>query len=143
MMDLETIKALNDEAMERAEENGDEPLQLNEHDREELKDSFGKLSSIPLLGDYIPNGWAKVDINDYKDYLEVPEWWWGCKLLSKGDLWCDSSGLGRENEPSLTMDEFRNIVNQLLDINENFGFGLYSTGQFQAGVRVFRQTNNN
>ena len=143
MMDLDTIKALNDEALERAEENGDEPLQLNEHDREELKDSFGKLSSMPMLGDYIPNGWSKVDINDYKDYLEVPEWWWGCKLLSKGDLWCDSSGLGRENEPSLTMDEFRNIVNQLLDINQNFGFGLYSTGQFQAGVRVFRQINNN
>ena len=44
MMDLETIKALNDEAMERAKENEDEPLQLNEYDREELKDSFGKLS---------------------------------------------------------------------------------------------------
>ena len=74
MMDLETIKALNDEAMERAKENEDEPLQLNEYDREELKDSFGKLSSMPMLGNYIPNGWSKVDINVYKNHLDVLEW---------------------------------------------------------------------
>ena len=49
----------------------------------------------------------------------------------------DSSGFGAANEPALTVSQFADVVSKLVKENPHLGFGLYSTGQFQAGVRVF------
>ena len=67
----------------------------------------------------------------------MPDWWYGFKILKGGELWCDSSGFGAENEPALTVSQFADVVSKLVKENPHLGFGLYSTGQFQAGVRVF------
>ena len=138
MMDLETIKYLNKKAGKQAREDDLEPKVLSYDEIVELEEgSIEPIRSIPNLGTHIPSGWKKFNVNKLKDKLAVPDWWYGFKILKGGELWCDSSGFGAENEPALTVSQFADVVSKLVKENPHLGFGLYSTGQFQAGVRVF------
>ena len=78
-----------------------------------------------------------MTLYNVKNKLSVPEWWYGCKILKGGELWCDSSGFGAEDEPALTVNQLVSVVSKLLKENSHLGFALYSTGQFQAGIRVY------
>ena len=138
MMDIETIIHLNKQAGKKAKANHDEPKFFSHDEINELEEgNIRPIRSIPNLGDHIPDGWKQFNVNNLKDKLSVPEWWYGCKILKGGELWCDSSGLGAEDEPALTVNQLVSVVSKLLKENSHLGFALYSTGQFQAGVRVY------
>jgi hypothetical protein len=138
MMDLQTIISLNKKAGREARKESLEPKVLSQDEIVELQDGNIKpISSIPYLGTHVPSGWKKFNVNKYKDHFDFPSWWYGRKILRSGELWCDSSGFGAEDEPALTVSQFLKCVLVLLKINPKLGFGLHSTGQFQNGVRVF------
>jgi hypothetical protein len=100
MYDLATIQAMNRDASRIACQKNLVPYVVWEGD----KNLFPPFP-FPKLGDYIPKGWKKV--NEY---------------------FCDSSGLGSEDEPALTIREFKNklVVGR--------GYAITSEGQFQVYV---------
>ena len=139
MMDIETIIHLNKQAGKQAKKDEIEPKVLDDDDLHNLRHGdISSLSNIPNLGNHIPSGWSKFDVNKLKDKLSVPQWWYGRKILKGGELWCDSSGFGASDEPSLTTPEFIDVVQKLYESYPEIGLGLYSTGQFQVGVRVYQ-----
>ena len=140
MMDLQTIISLNKKAGKQAREDDVEPKILSYDERNELEEgNIEPIRSIPSLGTHIPSGWKKFNVNKLKDKLDVPDWWYGSKILKGGELWRDSSGFGAADEPALTVSQFVDVVSKLVKENPHLGFGLYSTGQFQSGVRVYKK----
>ncbi len=138
MMDIETIIHLNKQAGKQAKKDEIKPKVLDYDDLHNLKQGdISSIRNIPNLGDHIPSGWSKFDVNKLKDKLSVPEWWYGCKILKGGELWCDSSGFGAPDEPSLTTPEFIDVVQKLYESYPEIGLGLCCTGQFQVGVRCY------
>ena len=138
MMDLETIKYLNKKAGKQAREDDLEPKVLSYDEIVELEEgSIEPIRSIPNLGTHIPSGWKKINVNNLKDKLDLPSWWYSSKILPRGELWCDSSGFGASDEPALNTLQLIKVISRLFKNKPGLGFGLYSTGQFQAGVRVF------
>ena len=51
----------------------------------------------------------------------------------------DSSGLGRDDEPALTADQFRAELLEYVQQHPGHGFGLSGTGQFQVYVSAYRR----
>jgi hypothetical protein len=65
---------------------------------------------FPFLGDYVPQGWEKVN-----------------------ELFCDSSGVGQISELALT-------ASQLVEcLEEGKGYAVYEAGQFQAYIGVYER----
>lgn len=69
---------------------------------------------FPYIGDYVPDGWEKVD-----------------------EYFVDSSGLGVEGEGALTGNQFRRIVEEFA--GQNYGFAITSAGQFQVYVGLYKK----
>ena len=138
MMDLQTIISLNKKAGKQAREDDLEPKVLNSDDIHNLNlGDISSISDIPYLGTHIPSGCKKFDVNKLKDKLDLPSWWYSSKILPRGELWCDSSGFGESDEPALNTLQLIKVISRLFKNKPGLGFGLYSTGQFQVGVRVF------
>lgn len=76
MMGLETMQAMNDEAVARAKKGKLTPYIA-------IADNDEGVFRCPKLGDYIPKGWNVV-----------------------GEYFVDSSGFGAEGEPALTVRQF-------------------------------------
>lgn len=51
----------------------------------------------------------------------------------------DSSGFGRDDEPALTMDDFRQQLLEYIQQHPNHGFALSGVGQFQTYVTAYRR----
>ena len=102
-----------------------------------LKDQYkGETAYILGTGPSI-NKIPSKDLNKLKDKLDLPSWWYSSKILPRGELWCDSSGFGASDEPALNTLQLIKVISRLFKNKPGLGFGLYSTGQFQVGVRVF------
>ena len=82
MMGLETIRRMNAEAVEVAEEEGKMPFVA-------ICDGDTGVFSSPLFGDYTPAGWKQID-----------------------EFFVDSSGLGAEDEPALTRKQLLRKVKE-------------------------------
>jgi hypothetical protein len=103
MMDLQELNAINRVATQRAASRHVEPV-LWTGDRTGFH--------LPLVGDRTPRGW---------------------RMTARDDLFCDTSGWGREHELALTTD-------QMFDAFKiGMGYGVISSGQFQSYVREFRK----
>ena len=73
MMDIETIVALNKEAGNKAKRHGIKPTTFGPEDVEAMEEGFtGAISGIVYLGNYIPRGWKRVDINLFSHYIFYP-----------------------------------------------------------------------
>jgi hypothetical protein len=107
MMDLRTIRHLEEEAAKKAKRTKKRPLVPA--DAASVPDV---IRGIPNLGSYVPPGWKKVE-----------------------DLFVDKSGLGGENEPAMTLGKLVSWVQHHVD--RGYGYGLTSEGQFQVYVGVF------
>lgn len=115
MYGLETIKAMNAEAGDKARASGVQPLTLD--DLADVDRLFVEHSlSIPALGD------STDDVE--AEELEV--------------LFCDTSGWGAPNEPALTLAQFEAKVRALVEEHGPIMLGVGETGQFQAYVHVWR-----
>jgi hypothetical protein len=116
MMSHEMIRSLSREAAGKAAKLGKRPFVIEAEDLIDWQAqiSAGKVPSglrtIPNLGDYRPKGWKLID-----------------------SFMVDSSGMGAEDEPALTL---RGFVQRL---NVGMGYGLISAGQFQVVVGEFQK----
>jgi hypothetical protein len=72
--------------------------------------------TFPYFGDYRPFGWVLVET-----------------------LFCDSSGLGYEDDPALTVDGLKRKVIDWLNRDATVGFAVLDAGEFQVYVGVFSQ----
>ena len=137
MMDIETIVAMNKEAGNKAKRHGDKPTVFDEDDIRMLKNGdIRPIKSIANLGDYVPKGWKRFNVNTIKDVLKLPFDW---KFLEKGGLFVDSSGVGTDSEPALSLRQFVETVIQLVKTRDDLGFAIYSEGQFQVSIGVYEQ----
>jgi hypothetical protein len=117
MMDLHTIRILNDRATRKAKTREVQPLVLGE---EEDIDNLGKPGYvIPNLGDHCPAGW---------------------KLL---ETWfCDHSGFGGEGEPALTLGQLKSKMKGCIRDGKSYGYGIVECGQFQLHLGVYEKKSN-
>lgn len=137
MMDIETIVAMNKEAGNKAKWHGEKPTTFDEVEILQIKEGdFRPLKHINNLGNYVPKGWKRFDVNQIKDFLKLPYDW---KFLKKGGLFVDSSGMGSDGEPALSLRQFVETVSKILEFNKDFGFAIYSEGQFQISVGVYEK----
>ena len=140
MMDIETIVALNKEAGNKAKRHGIKPTTFGPEDVEAMEEGFtGAISGIVYLGNYIPRGWKRVDINLFSKEWGIP---YSHKILNKGGLFVDSSGWGADGEPALTIKQFLHVMTSILKQRPDLGFALISQGQFQVTIGVFEKCSN-
>ena len=105
MMSLSLINGMSRQQARKAAREGKHPFMLWPGDKEKMPPF-----PFPNIGSYRPKGWELVDT-----------------------LFCDSSGMGSESEPALT-------VHQLIDALEpGFGYAIIEEGQFQVYVGKFKK----
>jgi hypothetical protein len=138
MMDIETIVALNKEQGRKSKRNAIKPVRFEEEDIEQAKEgSVTPLQKIVNLGDHVPKGWKRFNTKTIADKLNLPFSW---KILDNGGLFVDSSGLGSDNEPALSVKQFLQMISKLYDFKKDLGFAICSEGQFQLTVGVYEES---
>jgi len=112
MMDRVTIRNESDKAARRAARQHLEPYVVFDKAEVDRMTSF----PFPFLGDYVPKGWEKVN-----------------------ELFCDSSGFGRDSEGALSVGQLQSELLKRLEAKDTFGYAIVEAGQFQAYVGVYRK----
>lgn len=112
MMSLETIVAVNQEVAEKA---ASEKLVPYVPAGPSEIEQWSTLP-FPSIGYYEPPGWKKTDA----------EWF------------VDKSGLGKEWEPALTLQQFKFELRGYALVHPGYGFAAVEEGEFQAMVAAFR-----
>ena len=113
MMDLDTIHAMSVKAAAKAAREGKTPYVPFNSDEIDRYPTF----PFPMLGDYVPDGWEKTD----------QEWF------------CDMSGFGGDDEPALSVDQFKAALKEYVDEHPGHGFAITEHGQFQCYVAAYEQ----
>lgn len=109
MMSLDYIEQESRKAAAKASKSNKIPFIVEQEDIDFWRD-YQRQLPFPNLGTYVPKGWEKVD-----------------------ELFCDSSGMGAENEMALT-------YNQLIEkLEAGKGYAITQAGQFQVYVGVFEK----
>jgi hypothetical protein len=93
-----------------AEDAAAEAAKTNEVPYVAFEDGDPGVFRCPFLGDYIPEGWKQVD-----------------------ELFVDSSGVGADDEPALTHEQF------LSKVKSGMGYAIAEAGQFQVYIRVYEK----
>lgn len=112
MWSLETLDYLNRQAARKARRGMKEPQVVT---LEEI-DTFPPFP-FPNLGPYVPAGWEPVD---------------------DATWFVDSSGWGRNDEPALSVEQFKAELRQYVAENPDHGFAIVEYGQFQCYVGAFK-----
>lgn len=123
MMSLEAIRQMSAEAAERAAEENQTPyvyFSLDEIGNRAYRDA--PAFPFPFLGDYVPDGWE----TDGESYF------------------VDSSGLGADDEPALSVGRFAQEVlareTAARADGVSLGWAVVEAGQFQVYVQCYRKT---
>lgn len=115
MMSIETIRAMADEAAEKAARENMVPYVYWDEDEVSRRGNF----PFPFLGDYVPHGWEVID---------------------DLELFCDSSGFGTDDEPALSERQLRaKIIRTIRESTDTIGWGITQVGQFQLYVQGYRK----
>jgi hypothetical protein len=112
MMSLAVIQQLSDAQARKAarvKRRPYVPFDVEEVDRMET-------FPFPNIGSYKPAGWRKV-----------------------ADWFVDKTGWGAEDEPALTLNQFRAAVREWVEKHPGDGFAITEEGQFQIYVSAFRK----
>jgi hypothetical protein len=112
MWSLEMIEHLNQQAAKKARRQHNEPTVPTQEEIE----SYPPFP-FPQLGPYVSPGWERV---------EGPEWF------------VDSSGFGGDDEPALSVRQFKDVLRRYVTDNPDHGFAIVEAGQFQLYVNAFR-----
>lgn len=117
MMDLATIRNMSRDAAATAAEEDRIPFAVEREDLEDWKATLamGKLPKLPFpsIGDHVPAGF---------------------EIIEDGELFVDSSGLGSESDPAITI---RSLI--MDHIQPGFAYAITSIGQFQIYIGKFRK----
>jgi len=103
MYDIEEINHMNKKAEDRARKNRSKLFVAQTNGDVNVRNA-------PYIGDYKPEGWRQTDT-----------------------FFVDSSGMGGQNEPALTLDQL------IAEVKEGYGYALISVGQFQAYIAEFER----
>lgn len=123
MMSLSTIRHMSEEAGREAAQRNMQPyVPYNEEDVQRMPGGElwnGKRGfPFPHLGDHQPAGWTDTG----ESYF------------------VDSSGLGRDDEPALTWEQFnRRLIAEVVQSPRRLGLGITEVGQFQLYVSIFER----
>ena len=72
---------------------------------------------VPNLGDHEPEGWERLPKVDW--------------------FFIDKMGMGEEDEPALTLDQFLNRLMLYHKANPTYGYAIVEEGQFQLYIAPF------
>ena len=115
MFDSSTIRSMQREAAAKAAKDHKQPYIVWPEDLADWKERLdaGTLPRLPFpfIGEYLPKGWKKTE-NEY---------------------FVDSSGMGADYEPALTIPKF---VGKL---RVNYGYALTEVGQFQVYIQEYEK----
>jgi hypothetical protein len=114
MYGLATIRRMNEEAGERAREEGIEPF---------LLEDASELDGMPPFP--FPN------VGDGADDLDE-------RLERVDSLFCDSSGFGSPGEPALTVPQLLERLHDLFEEHGPLYVAIESVGQFQIYLGVWK-----
>jgi hypothetical protein len=125
MMSAQLIKDVSDVAAYRAAEEGREPLSI-----------WGKRDAVhlPFLGDYTPAGWRRAL---WSDFYTTPRVGWPWREDEEAYFMVDASGFGDPGEPALTIEEFKTFVTTPQRPQNDYGWGIRESGQFQIVVSPY------
>jgi hypothetical protein len=116
MLSYTQIVEISEDAAQRAEELGLEPLDIHGFDPvEPLK----FIRRIPFLGNYCPAGWTHPELIE--------------------DLFVDLTGLD-ESGPALFLSAFVRTPAGYAAAGTTYGFGIIESGEFQVYIRVYTRT---
>ena len=139
MMDIETIKQVNKEAGKNAKENNIKPLVFNSVDMDKLKhNDIEPIRTMPDVGDSVPNGWNRFNIGKIKDQFKYSYKIYKDDAKGFGAFFVDQ-GMGSENEPAMTINQFIYSLSEIWNKNKRLGFGIVETGQFQVKIGIFQK----
>ena len=113
MLSYSSIREAAQEAAQEAQEAGKLPASMREFTS---RDPLQFIRTIPFLGDYVPEGWEVAG----ESYM------------------VDSSGLGSEGEPALTIGKFARRLETLKKSGENYGLAIVEAGQFQVVIQEYK-----
>jgi len=111
---LETIRKINHEAAVKAREASLEPTVLESEEQLEGWPPF----PLPHLGD------ACADIDGEEERVET--------------LFVDSSGLGADDEPALSINQFKDQLKSLLEEHGPLKLAIEDQGQFQVYIAIWK-----
>ena len=139
MMDIETIKQVNEEAGKNAKENNIKPLVFNSVDMDKLKhNDIEPIRSMPDLGDSVPSGWNRFNLGKIKDQFKYSYKIYKDDAKGFGAFFVDQ-GMASENEPAMTINQFIHSLSEIWNKNKKLGFGIVETGQFQVKIGIFKK----
>ena len=111
MFSPEYLESINRKAARDAAKRRQEPYVP--FDAEEIDDL--RCLPFPFLPGYpFPRGWTQVD-----------------------KFFCDTTGLGSEAEPAMTVWRLKERMREYLDKPGTYGYGIIECGQFQAWIGVY------
>lgn len=128
MLPLSDIISENRAVAERAAAVNRVPFTLTSEDLEDARRGVLDHVSIPDLGDYRPDGWDRVDLENWYPGDRPP----GVDL-NMNAYFVDYSGFGIAGEPALTTAEFFHLA------RPGYGYAVIESGQFQLYVGVFEK----
>lgn len=112
MMSLGSIKAESRRTGQRAAQQAMMPYVPIHEDEIKTYPPF----PFPNLGDHRPRGWKLIE-----------------------ELFVDSTGLGADDEPALSIRQFKDKLIELERSDKAYGYGITEAGQFQLYVGVFER----
>lgn len=128
MMSIATIERFQAEAALRAANAKLEPWIVWPEDVGNLE----RLSRIPNIGTYLPDGWRRVDsvdeIGPHRSQYATG------KPDGKRGYFVDKSGFGGPGDPALTVQEMADLL------KPGYGYAIVEEGQFQITIGVFKKT---
>lgn len=136
MFGVETIRQMNKEAGKRSKKAGKVPKIFTRLEKDRINDGdFSPFSRIPNLGDYCPQDWVRVNIEDEG----LPT----CKMYpgdneGYGAYFVDASGWGDPSEPALAPSQLLEVVKEI-NSKGSYGFAICERGQFQIKIGVYKR----
>lgn len=79
--------------------------------------STGTFAGLPFLGDYVPEGWVRCDIEP---------------------LFVDATGRGHKSEPALTIPAFIKTLRKYAKARDNYAVGIIEAGECQVYIALYR-----
>lgn len=117
MLDYSQIKEMAQDAAEEAEERGLKPFSILDLNLQDVPPF-----PFPFLGDYVPEGWEILPDENGQQQT----------------LFCDSSGMGDDDEPALSVNQLLCKLEQYKKSGDNIGFGIVESGEFQIVLGLYR-----
>ena len=131
MISVETAREMSREAAVKAAKDKQTPYYFWPED--ESTDIAEQLHRLPMLGDYCPPGWERVDLENIGEYPSHGVY--GGDNSDYGAYMVDSSGFGGKGERSLTFEELIERVKKHLDV----AYAIVEAGEFQVKIGCFRK----